>query len=156
MHPVSASGPSPARRLPANVLDALARGRAIEAIKLLHDSSGISLKDAKAIIDGHLRSQFVAMGPKMSVSTNALPSSVIEALQRGNKIEAIKLLRGHTGLDLKAAKDTVEAIGRGTMVKAGKLSPGEEPRARHVSLWIVAIAVIGTAVYYYFLLRTPN
>ena len=37
-----------------------------------------------------------------------LPANVIEALKRGQKIEAVKLLREAEGLDLKAAKERVD------------------------------------------------
>lgn len=43
------------------------------------------------------------------MSQDSLPSDAISALQRGNKIEAIKLTRAATGLGLKEAKDRVEA-----------------------------------------------
>jgi len=41
--------------LPANVLDALQRGKLIEAIMLLRGSTGLGLKEAKDVIDQHLR-----------------------------------------------------------------------------------------------------
>lgn len=42
-----------------------------------------------------------------------LPPTVAEALKGGNKIEAIKRLRGITGLGLKEAKDWIESYQRG-------------------------------------------
>ena len=47
-------------------------------------------------------------------SHQTLPDNVADALKRGNKIEAIKLLREATGLGLKEAKDTVESADAGT------------------------------------------
>lgn len=44
---------------------------------------------------------------------DVLPPNVIEALERGDKIEAIKRLRGITGLGLKEAKDWIESYQRG-------------------------------------------
>jgi ribosomal protein L7/L12 len=44
---------------------------------------------------------------------DTLPPTVVEALKSGNKIEAIKRLRGITGLGLKEAKDWVESYERG-------------------------------------------
>lgn len=41
-----------------------------------------------------------------------LPVDVIDALHAGRKIEAIKLLRKHRGIDLKEAKDIVDAYAR--------------------------------------------
>ncbi|MEZ5501010.1 MAG: ribosomal protein L7/L12 [Steroidobacteraceae bacterium] len=57
-------------------------------------------------------------------STHDLPSEVIDALRKGRKIEAIKLLRERHGVGLKEAKDMVEA-GEG---KAGPDFPMEEPK----------------------------
>ena len=39
-----------------------------------------------------------------------VPAEAVEALKRGNKIEAIKLTRASTGMGLKDAKDAVEAV----------------------------------------------
>ena len=45
----------PADPLPGQVLDALLRGNSIEAIKLLRACTGLGLKEAKDVIDQHLR-----------------------------------------------------------------------------------------------------
>lgn len=47
----------------------------------------------------------------MQSSPLNIPSEVTAAIQRGNKLEAIKLLRNATGLGLKEAKDIVDRIG---------------------------------------------
>jgi ribosomal protein L7/L12 len=44
----------------------------------------------------------------MAEHSEALPPEAIAALQRGNKIEAIKLVREAQKLDLKDAKDRVD------------------------------------------------
>jgi hypothetical protein len=41
-----------------------------------------------------------------------LPREVVEAVQRGQKVKAIKLYRQTTGLRLKAAKDFIEEVQR--------------------------------------------
>lgn len=41
-----------------------------------------------------------------------LDQNIHNALMRGNKIEAIKLYREQTGLGLKEAKDTIDALER--------------------------------------------
>ena len=48
----------------------------------------------------------------MRATSNPLPANVLDALQAGNKIEAIRLLREATGLGLKEAKDWVDASHR--------------------------------------------
>lgn len=95
---------------------------------------------------------------------------VAAALARGNKIEAIKLVRQDTGLGLAEAKDLVEALARQPAVTAARekvtaawsetvqagssgtaplpLAPGEQPRAQRTVLWVVA-AVAAAALLGY-------
>lgn len=103
--------PDSSRPVPADVLEAANSGNTIEAIKRLREATGLGLKEAKDLIDAHLRGEPVSVNPS-SVPDGPLPSAVIEALRRGDKIGAIKLLRNATGLDLKGAKDAVEAAER--------------------------------------------
>ena len=108
------------------------------------------------------------------MTLDALPPDVIEALNAGNKIEAIKLLRGHTGLGLKEAKDWVDHLERGgsahvpempektrfathapnpTSAHARKgLGPGEVARGGGANKWLAlaafaALAVAGALFY---------
>jgi hypothetical protein len=92
---------------------------------------------------------------------SSLPPDVVDALRKGNKIEAIKRLRESTGVGLAEAKGAVEhfewhgstskpkvsATVRVTIKKspprsAAGLSPGEEPRSSISVGAIVALAVI--------------
>jgi hypothetical protein len=43
--------------LPPNVVNALSQGRKIEAIKLLRESNGMGLKDAKDTVEAYARSR---------------------------------------------------------------------------------------------------
>lgn len=47
------------------------------------------------------------------MAKDILPPAVVEALERGDKIEAIKRLRGITGQGLKEAKDWIDSYERG-------------------------------------------
>jgi hypothetical protein len=87
----------------------------------------------------------------MSDANQSLPADVLEALRRGNKIEAIKRLREQTGLGLKEAKDAVEASGVMPAAKSSTLAPGEVPRST-ARVWLI-IAVIAAALVVYYLLR---
>ena len=87
----------------------LAQGKKIHAIKLVRERSGIGLKEAKDYVDALEAGDM----PVVPVSTIAqVPSdgltAAYAALQGGNKIEAIRLVREATGLGLKEAKDYVE------------------------------------------------
>jgi hypothetical protein len=115
----------------------------------------------------------------MATPPRILPPDVVNALRRGNKIEAIKLLRQATGLGLAEAKDVVDAYallaaGRGTAGDASQtaahgasgvtphspvratssldphLSPGEVPRIPNFG-WIVAIVVIAAVAGFLYL-----
>ena len=140
----------PSGPLPANVLDAVRRGNTIEAIKLLRDT-GLGLKEAKEAIDEYVRGNAVSVVPAPSVGP--LPPAVVEALQRGNKVEAIKLLRDATGLGLKEAKDWVDASQQESHVKSAKAAPGEVPNSRTTVWWVVALAAAALVAYY--VLRSP-
>ena len=79
--------------------------------------------------------------PPLPVFANALPPTVVDALQRGDKLEAIKLMREITGIGLKEAKDTVESSPHAAGASAGaRLSPGEVPRTGPLG-WAVIVAV---------------
>jgi hypothetical protein len=105
---------------------------------------------------------------------NSLPPQVIDALKRGNKIEAIKLLREAMALGLAEAKSVVEAhdmvggssapkqkppprtaLPRHTRAHTGRpreddLSPGEEPRHAASPMGIaIAIAAVVAAAWLY-------
>jgi ribosomal protein L7/L12 len=121
--------------LPENVREALAKGRKIEAIKLLREATGIGLKEAKDIVENN--------GPVPAVSEKLFdPASVAEALQKGNKIEAIKRLREQTGLGLKDAKEAVEALEKETGMNKGRA------RTTMSSGWILAAVAAGTIIFY--------
>ena len=64
----------------------------------------------------------------MAESDQDSPAQVVAALERGQKIEAIKLLRELRGLGLKEAKDLVEAGGK---IKEGvEKAEAEEVKAK--------------------------
>ncbi|MEO8102498.1 MAG: ribosomal protein L7/L12 [Betaproteobacteria bacterium] len=138
---------NPAHPLPAEVLDALQRGENIEAIKRLRESTGLGLKEAKEAVDAHLRGRNVEFAP--AAAPGALPPAVMHALRQGRKIDAIKLLREHTGLGLKEAKDAIDAAARQSGMRAEGLSPGEVRRSGQVFWWIVAAAVAGAAAWFF-------
>lgn len=90
-------------------------GRKIEAIKLLRETTGISLKRAKAEID-RLEGRLSAPTPRPEAQPDdgrALLREVDALIGQGRKIEAIKLLRERTGVGLKEAKQQVDAMSGG-------------------------------------------
>jgi len=80
----------------------------------------------------------------------SLSDEVIAAVDSGNKIKAIKLLREETGLGLKEAKDLIDALAaerRGDPPIAAAMS--EEGGAGGMIKMVIAIAAI-LAIYFYF------
>lgn len=134
----------PTHPLPPDVLAALERGSALEAIKLLRESTGMGLAQAKEVIDQY---------PKVAVfgvdQARPFPAEVVQALQRGDKLQAVKLLREHSGIGLLEAKDAVEqALGEAPVAHHAP-APGKVPSA---SLWkaiLVLAAMLGLAYLAY-------
>jgi hypothetical protein len=138
----------PTSSLPDNVLAALQRGNIVEAIKLLRESTGLGLKEAKDLIDQHVRGE--PTSPATGPSPGLLPPAVVAALRRGDKIEAIRLLRQATGVGLKEAKDTVESFQSENPGQLGQRSPGQVPKSS-VSIWLIAaLAALAILAYVFF------
>jgi hypothetical protein len=76
----------------------------------------------------------------------ALPPEVTAALERGQVIEAIKLLRQAKGLGLKEAKEAVDAVKAGAPMASAAdyssdgLAPGEQ--RQHTGLWVALIVAL--------------
>ncbi len=139
---------NPPPSLPPAVAEALARGKLIEAVKLLR-SNGLGLKQARDAVEAHAKGQPAAAPGAFSASgaSPPLPANVLTALQQGQKIEAIRLMRGQSGLDLKQAKEAVEAYERARDPAMTELSPGQVGDASG-RLWrVVTLALVGLAVY---------
>lgn len=132
--------------LPDDVLAALRQGDPVEAIKRLRAASGLGLKDAKQVIDAHLNGEPAGWAPRVGAAT-PLPDPVMQAIWRGNKIEAIKLLRRHTGLGLKEANDLVDASSAGSASCDPGAEPGAVPRSRGAVWWGVALLACAWLAY---------
>ena len=76
-----------------------------------------------------------------------LSAEVISALHRGNKIEAIKLLREEQGIGLKEAKDAVDAYVRTQPDLAAIFAAAQSRTSRSVLLWLLIL--IGGAILFY-------
>lgn len=76
-----------------------------------------------------------------------LPAEVIAALERGQKIEAIKLLRELKGIGLKEAKEAVDDY-------TSERQPGSVPVVQsggHGGIfWLLGLLVLGVAVAWLF------
>ena len=158
-----------ANRLPPDAIDALARGETIEAIKRVRAATGLGLKEAKDLVDAYRHPGGSATGQasaaSASTATGALnvnggelivPAAAATALQRGNIIEAIKLIRDANRLGLKEAKDAVEHLRTGPQTPSSlHAHPRRMPTVmqgdRGLGGWIVLAAVVIAAFAWWLL-----
>lgn len=102
------------RELEPEVIAALNNGQKIRAIKILRDSRNIGLKQAKELVEQYDGLDSSASSSRFKqdnsdISENReLEPEVIAALNDGQKIMAIKLLRGSRNIGLKQAKELVD------------------------------------------------
>jgi ribosomal protein L7/L12 len=100
------------------ILELVRAERAIEAIKLCRERTGLGLKEAKDLVDAVAAGRDVAL-PAPASPAPAGDRDLVELLKAGRKIDAIKLHRERTGLGLKEAKDAVEALAAREGIVAG-------------------------------------
>ena len=82
------------------------------------------------------------------IEDDSLEPEVVTALNSGRKIEAIKTLRTLRGIDLKEAKDLVDAYEGRHAPRAGGV---EKVKEGNSLTRLVVFAVIAVALYYFFL-----
>jgi ribosomal protein L7/L12 len=87
----------------ALLLMIFARARAIEDVR----TQTLLLRRIETKIDLLMKNAGVEFDPYKD-----LPAQVVDALNRGKKIEAIKFYRSATGVGLKEAKDVIEEVQR--------------------------------------------
>lgn len=139
---------SPKIDLPAEVQAALERGDKIAAIRLLSQRTGLGLREAMLTLgeEATIR-ETTATPPSQSITISGkLPPDVLEALGKGDKIEAIKRLRDATGLGLKEAKYAVDAVtetlAAGKPSVSGRWAQSESPRSRLRAPWLIALVML--------------
>jgi len=104
-------------KLEGQVRQLLAGGNKIAAVKLVREYTQWGLKEAKDYVDAiELGAQPATPPPQTGASTFRLDEKDLERQARqlvaaGKKIEAVKLVREHTGWGLKESKDFVDRLG---------------------------------------------
>jgi ribosomal protein L7/L12 len=84
----------------------------------------------------------------MAESDQGLPAEAIAALARGNKIEAIKIVRQGRNIDLKDAKDRVEEYVRNNPALQQKLAAAQAESRGTFFRWLIVFVLLATAAYY--------
>ena len=91
------------------------------------------------------------MKPEVIVTENQLPREVIQAIEDGRKIEAIKILREKTGIGLANAKVLVDRAWRSHgPVKATPPMHGESSLLQNVAK-SAFVGLILVGVYFFYL-----
>lgn len=142
----------------------LSQGQKIQAIALLREATGIGLAEAKRAVEelevtGSLpigtvnspsydRDEQRGTPQKERHTASADERELLALLENGKKVQAIKLYRQKTGVELREAKEAVERLAE----KHGVILPGVAVSAGlllFIALWILA----GGIVFVYFLVR---
>ena len=77
------------------------------------------------------------------------PAAAEAALLKGNKIEAIKIVRRERGVDLKEAKDIVEQHVANHPGLQMQIESAQFAARGGLLPWLLAVIVIGALVYYF-------
>lgn len=145
--------------LPSDVQAALDKRDKIEAIRLLRDHTGLGLAEAKEAVElGYFSSSGTAAAEFSAQDSLSLPPAALAALNRGNKVEAIKLVREANHIDLKDAKDFVDSVEAGrthgyhaSTSALRRSPPGAVPRTSPLLTWsIILVLAIAVAVWWHY------
>lgn len=133
--------------LPEAVVAAMRSGNKLQAVKRLHESTGVGLLQAKALVEMHGSD---AMTPAVDASGLVLPKSVRDAMDAGRKREAVRLLREQTGQGVRDAKEAVEVYAASTATGDAALSPGAVAKTGNAWLLVVVLVLVVALVYFLF------
>ena len=86
---------------------------------------------------------------RVSGTASGMSIAAISALHRGNKIEAIKIVREERNIGLKEAKDAVEDYVRTHPAIQASMDAAQAEAKRSVSLWLAALVVLALLAYYF-------
>lgn len=149
--------------IPPTVHAALQRGEVIEAIRLLRESAGLDLRDAKQAIDALRRPGGGPAAPATDHRADpaatahmdgtsqgtGLPADVEAALRQGNVIEAIRRLRAAAPMNLRDAKAAIDQHRRAsTPHYAPTVAKGDD--GGRAAWWaLLLVLAVGAAAWWF-------
>jgi ribosomal protein L7/L12 len=139
----------PTEQLQAEIRRHLAAGNKIEAIKHYREATGTGLAEAKDAVERIGAGKAPLADPADARLPAAEASRIRAMIMRGETMAAIKLYRKAAGVDLKAAKEAVDALaaqlraaGGAHGVRTVERSSGLGARAIAVLVLILAVAAL--------------
>lgn len=127
------------RDFPADARAALEAGQLIEAIKIVRQTHGLDLAEAKDWVERERDAAGAVASPTGRADRHDLPGAAEAALAGGRMIDAIKIVRAERGLGLKEAKELVDRHIAHSDTPFGHAEPGKLPG---VLAWIVLLVVL--------------
>lgn len=85
----------------------------------------------------------------MNAPINELPMEAVTALEKGNKIEAIKIVRAAHNLDLKDSKDAVELYLKNNPALEQRFNEIQKESSSRVLFWVM-VFIFAVAAYLFF------
>ncbi|MFT3787693.1 MAG: hypothetical protein QM770_16245 [Tepidisphaeraceae bacterium] len=125
-----------------SIREAIAADRLIEAIKLYREATNVGLAEAKAAVEAMRDGVPLASTQPLSRVpglTEAQQNEIRDKILAGQKIEAIRLHRAATGMDLFNAKQAVEALE--VQLRASGQHPAIPQRGGCLGLVLLPLAV---------------
>ena len=103
----------------------------------------------------HYTLESISLGSRMDMDAEnrkapAAPSlsiAAISALNQGNKIEAIKIVRKERNIGLKEAKDAVEDYVRSQPVLQASFTSAQAETKRNALLWLAVLIALALLAY---------
>lgn len=137
--PIDSPPPQAREDLERQVRSLLARGQKLEAIKLYAESTGVRLMEAKDAVEA----TELGPGTESPVETvSDIEAELLRLLRSGKKLDAIKLYRHRTGVQLLEAKQAVESLAaRHGIVPSGRGCFGA------LATILVIAALVGMTVF---------
>ena len=133
--------------LPPEASAALSNGNKIEAIKIVRETWDISLKEAKEAVE---RGGLYGVQPPKLNRRVEIPPEAMQPLMRGELIEAIRIVRTSQRVDLKDAKEAVDAYLEKQPALAQAVREAQAETRRRVLGWLTAILTSMVLLYYLF------
>jgi ribosomal protein L7/L12 len=120
--------------LTAEAIDAIKRGEKVKAVAMTRESTGLGLKESKDLVEAYRDD----MSSDFRSQDFALPElAIVSAIEHHQLLEAIKIARQFTGLDLKGSKVLVDMYRDGALAHGKPVSEAEKIQNLHATIRLV-------------------